>query len=133
MVEFQTVAGWVIGGLFYDEIKVATSISYGKVKSLLSKELPLKDDELDIIEAEIVACEEKHLDSKELFYEYIAQNQTIQEVLKSLEKREPQKSKEIVNAFKNNKKTKFNLDLESVDVVKSSFNGNDDCEMNIKL
>ena len=133
MVEFQTVAGWVIGGLFYDEIKVATSISYGKVKSLLSKELALKDDELDIIEAEIVACEEKHLDSKELFYEYIAQNKTIQEVLKSLEKREPQKSKEIVNAFKNNKKTKFNLDLESVDAVKSSFNGNDDCEINIKL
>jgi len=133
MLEFQTVAGWLIGGLFYDEIKVATSISYGKVKSLLSKELPLKEDELDIIEAEIVTCEEKHLDSKELFYEYISHNQTIQEVLKSLEKREPQKSKEIVNAFKNNKKTKFNLDLENVDAVKSSFNGNDDCEINIKL
>ena len=130
--EFLTIANLILSGLFYDQVKVATVTSYDLVKSSLSKKLPLQDKELDIIETEIVAMDKESYTSVESLSELIGQNETIQNILKQLEKREPEKSKEVVNSFKSNKKTEFDLDLSSVDTVKSSFNNNEDCEINIK-
>jgi len=130
--EFLTVANLILSGVFYDQIKVATVTSYDLVKLSLSKKLPLQEKELDIIETEIVAMDKELYSSEESLSTLISQNKTIQNILKQLEKREPEKSKEVVNSFKHNKKTKFDLDLSTVDTVKSSFNNNDDCEIKIK-
>jgi len=130
--EFLTVANLILSGIFYDQVKVATVTSYELVKLSLSKKLPLRDEELDIIETEIVSMDKELYSSEESLSQLIGQNETIQNILKQLEKREPKKSKEVVNSFKHNKKTKFDLDLSSVDTVKSSFNNNEDSEIKIK-
>jgi len=130
--EFLTIANLLLGGLFYDQVKVATVTSYDLVKSSLSKKLPLQDKELDIIETEIVAMDKESYTSVESLSELIGQNETIQNILKQLEKREPEKSKEVVNSFKNNKKTEFDLNLSDLNTLKSSFNNNEDCEIKIK-
>ena len=130
--EFSTIANLILSGLFYDQVKVATVTSYDLVKSSLSKKLPLQDKELDIIETEIVAMDKESYTSVESLSELIGQNETIQNILKQLEKREPEKSKEVVNSFKNNKKTEFDLNLSDLNTLKSSFNNNEDCEIKIK-
>ena len=107
-------------------------ITYDSAKSSLAKLLPLNEKELDIIEAEIISCDKKSYESQKSLYEYIYQNNIIQNIFKDIEKREPEKSKEIVNSFKNNKTTKFNLELNSNDIIKSSFNQNEGCEFTIK-
>jgi hypothetical protein len=130
--DFLNVANMILGGIFYDQVKIATVTSYELVKLSLSQKLPLKDEELDIIETEIVSIDKELYSSEESLSELIGQNETIQNILKQLEKREPEKSKEVVNSFKRNKKTDFDLDLSDVDTVKSSFNNNEDCEIKIK-
>jgi Asp-tRNA(Asn)/Glu-tRNA(Gln) amidotransferase C subunit len=130
--EFLNVANMILSGIFYDQVKIATVSSYELAKLSLSKKLPLKDEELDIIETEIVSMDKELYSSEESLAKLIAQSETIQNILKQLEKREPEKSKEMVNSFKHNKKMKFDLDLSSVDTVKSSFNNNEDCEIKIK-
>ena len=130
--EFLTIANLILSGVFYDQVKVATVTSYDLVKLSLSKKLSLEEKELDIIETEIVSMDKELYSSEESLSQLIAQNEIIQNILKQLEKREPEKSKEVLNSFKHNKKMKFDLDLSSVDTVKSSFNNNEDCEIKIK-
>ena len=127
--EFLTVANLILSGIFYDQVKVATITSYDLIKLKWQEQLPLSNDDADIIETELVSEE---YESQEALVEVIQSNEKIQEILKALVKREPEKSKEVVNSFKHNKKTKFDLDLSSVDTVKSSFNNNEDSEIKIK-
>lgn len=129
---FVTVANLILSGLFYDQIKIAGLTSYELVKSSLAKQLPLKKEELELIETEIVSIDKSLYDSEAMLNQLIIQNNNIQNTLKQVEMREPQKSKEVVNSFKHNKNTKFDLDLSNVDTVKSSFNNNQDAEINVK-
>ena len=130
--EFLTVADLILSGLFYDQVKISTVTSYDLVKLSLSKKLALEKKELDIIETEIVSIDKKSYGAEEKLVALISENEVIQNILKELEKREPEKSKEVVNSFKHNKRTGFELDLSGIDTVKSSFNNNEDCEIKIK-
>ena len=122
--EFVNIASWIAGGIFYDQIKIATMITYDSAKNSLAKLLPLNDKELNIIEAEIISCDKEIYKSQELLYAYISQNNIIQNIFTELESREPEKSREIVNSFKKNENSIFDLTLGDSDVVKSSFNNN---------
>lgn len=124
--EFLTVANLILSGLFYDQVKVATVSSYDLIKS------SFQEKELDIIETEILAMDKELYSSEESLSMLISKNEVIQNILKELEKRAPEKNKELINSFKHNKKTKFDLDLSGIDTVKSSFNNNEDSEIKIK-
>ena len=130
--EFLTVANLILSGLFYDQVKISTVTSYDLVKLSLSKKLALEKKELDIIETEIVSIDKKSYGAEEKLVALISENEVIQNILKELEKRAPEKNKELINSFKHNKKTKFDLDLSGIDTVKSSFNNNEDSEIKIK-
>ena len=130
--ETQIILSWMIGGAFWDQIKIASSSAYHLAKETLANNLPLNQDELDLIEAEIVSCDEASFESFETLQNYITDNNTIQEVLVGMEQREPAKLKEIVNSFKNNKNTKMDLELGDSLKVQSAFNNNSDSEINIK-
>lgn len=130
--EFVNIASWIAGGIFYDQIKIATMISYDSAKSSLAKLLPLNEKELDVIEAEIISCDKEIYKSQELLYECISKNNVIRSIFAELESREPKKSREIVNSFKKNENSVFDLTLGDSDVIKSSFNNNQDSEIIIR-
>jgi len=130
--EFLTVANLILSGMFYDQIKVVGSTSYELTKNHLLSKLPIGEKELDVIETEIIAMDKNSYNSEETLNKLISENQNIQNILKELVEKEPAKTKEVVNSFKHNKKTKLDLDLSSVDTVKSSFNNNEDCDIKIK-
>ena len=129
--EAHTILGLIISGAFYDQVKIATILSYNLAKESLSSYLPLNEDEIGIIEAEIISCD-KVYNSKEEFQKYINENKIIQKVIQNMEKREPIKVKEIVNSFKKNDTTNFDLSLGENVKITDSFNENKNCEINIR-
>lgn len=130
--EAHAILGLIISGAFYDNIKIATTLSYGLAKESLSKYLPFKENELDIIEAEIISCDDKISNSKEDLEKYINENKTIQKIIQDIGKREPLKVKKIVNSFKKNDTTSFDLELGDNVKITDSFNENENCEINIR-
>lgn len=130
--EVQTALNLIISGAFYDQVKIASALSFNIAKETLTKHLPLKKDEIDTIEAEILSCDNKIYNSEEEFQKYINENKTIQTILKNLEEREPKKVKEIVNSFQKNNTTSFDLTLGNNMKITDSFNENENCEIKIK-
>ena len=130
--ETQTLLGLIISGAFYDQVKIATALSFDLAKETLAKHLPLKKDELDAIEAEILSLDSEVYSSVEEFQKHINENETIQMILKNLEEREPKKVKEIVNSFQKNDTTSFDLTLGNNVKITDSFNENENCEIKIR-
>ena len=130
--ETQTILGLIISGAFYDQVKIATALSFDLAKETLAKHLPLKKDELDAIEAEILSLDSEVYSSVEEFQKHINENETIQMILKNLEEREPKKVKEIVNSFQKNDTTSFDLTLGNNVKITDSFNENENCEIKIR-
>jgi len=130
--EVQTALNLIIGGAFYDQVKIASALSFNIAKETLAKYLPLKKDEIDTIEAEILSLDSKVYSSAEELQKYINENETIQIILKNLEEREPKKVKEIVNSFKKNNTTSFDLTLGDNVKIADSFNENENCEIKIR-
>jgi len=60
----------------------------GSVKIALSK-LPFKKNELEVIEAEIIDNEDSLLSDKDRFLEFINSNQNINQIIESINQREP--------------------------------------------
>ena len=58
------------------------------VKTALSK-LPFKQNEIEVIEAEIIEIDNSLFSNKEKFLEYINDNKSINEIMKTISTREP--------------------------------------------
>lgn len=125
----EAVLGYMVGGIYYDAVKSTTVSSFVAIKEKVKKYFPLDENEIFAIEREIEKAD-KNITLEE-FRNYITSNEQIIEILKKLQNREPQKTKEIIDSFKNNKDTKFDLLFGDNYLIKNSFNENQNCEIKI--
>lgn len=125
----DAVLGYIVGGIYYDSIKVMAISSYTNIREKVRKYLSLDENEICVIEQEIEKID-KNITLEE-FRSYITTNTQINKILKNLQTREPQKTKEIIESFKNNKDTKFDLLFGDNYLIKNSFNENQNCEIKI--
>jgi hypothetical protein len=125
----EAVLGYIVGGIYYDAVKTTTVSSFATIKEKVKKYFSLDENEISLIENEIEKVD-KNITLEE-FRNYIASNEQISEILKNLQNREPQKTKEIIESFKNNKDTKFDLLFGDDYLIKNSFNENQNCEIKI--
>lgn len=125
----DVVLGYIVGGIYYDAVKTTTVSSFMTIKEKVKKYFSLDEKEVSLIEKEIEKVD-KNITLEE-FRNYIITNEQISEILKNLQTREPQKTKEIIDSFKNNKDTKFDLLFGDNYLIKNSFNENQNCEIKI--
>lgn len=125
----EAVLGYMVGGIYYDAVKTTTVSSVMAIKEKVKKYFSLDENEVSLIEKEIEKAD-KNITIEE-FRNYITSNEQISEVLRNLQNREPQKTKEIIESFKNNKDTKFDLLFGDNYLIKNSFNENQNCEIKI--
>ena len=125
----EAVLGYMVGGIYYDAVKTTTVSSFMAIKEKVKKYFSLDENEVFLIEKEIEKID-KNITIEE-FRNYITSNEQISEILKNLQTREPQKTKEIIDSFKNNKDTKFDLLFGDNYLIKNSFNENQNCEIKI--
>jgi hypothetical protein len=125
----DAVLGYMVGGIYYDAVKTTTVSSFIAIKEKVKKYFSLDENEVSLIEKEIEKAD-KNITLEE-FRNYIIANEQISEILKNLQTREPQKTKEIIDSFKNNKDTKFDLLFGDNYLIKNSFNENQNCEIKI--
>jgi len=125
----EAVLGYMVGGIYYDAVKTTTVSSFIVIKEKVKKYFSLDENEVSLIEKEIEKVD-KNITIEE-FRNYITSNEQISEVLRNLQNREPQKTKEIIESFKNNKDTKFDLLFGDNYLIKNSFNENQNCEIKI--
>lgn len=129
LLSSQAILGYVVGGIYYDVVKTTTVSSFIAIKEKVKKYFSLDENEISLIEKEIEKAD-KNITLEE-FRNYIIANEQISEILKKLQTREPQKTKEIIESFKNNKDTKFDLLFGDNYLIKNSFNENQNCEIKI--
>lgn len=125
----DVVLGYMVGGIYYDAVKTTAVSNFIAIKEKVKKYFSLDENEVSLIEKEIEKAD-KNITLEE-FRNYIIANEQISEILKNLQTREPQKTKEIIDSFKNNKDTKFDLLFGDNYLIKNSFNGNQNCEIKI--
>jgi hypothetical protein len=125
----EAVLGYMVGGIYYDAVKTTTVSSFMAIKEKVKKYFSLDENEVSLIEKEIEKVD-KNITLEE-FRNYITTNEQISEILKNLQNREPQKTKEIIESFKNNKDTKFDLLFGDNYLIENSFNENQNCEIKI--
>lgn len=125
----EAVLGYMVGGIYYDAVKTTTVSSVMAIKEKVKKYFSLNENEVSLIEKEIEKVD-KNITLEE-FRSYITANEQISEILKNLQTREPQKTKEIIDSFKNNKDTKFDLLFGDNYLIENSFNENQNCEIKI--
>ncbi|MFW2586001.1 hypothetical protein [Aliarcobacter butzleri] len=125
----EAVLGYMVGGIYYDAVKSTTVSSFVAIKEKVKKYFSLDENEVSLIEKEVEKVD-KNITFEE-FRNYIIANEQISEILKNLQTREPQKTKEIIESFKNNKDTKFDLLFGDNYLIKNSFNENQNCEIKI--
>ena len=125
----EAVLGYMVGGIYYDAVKSTTVSSFVAIKEKVKKYFSLDENEVSLIEKEVEKVD-KNINLEE-FRNYIIANEQISEILKNLQTREPQKTKEIIESFKNNKDTKFDLLFGDNYLIKNSFNENQNCEIKI--
>lgn len=125
----EAVLGYMVGGIYYDAVKTTTVSSVMAIKEKVKKYFSLDENEVSLIEKEIEKVD-KNITLEE-FRNYISSNEQISEILKNLQNREPQKTKEIIESFKDNKDTKFDLLFGDNYLIKNSFNENQNCEIKI--
>lgn len=125
----EAVLGYMVGGIYYDAVKTTTVSSFMAIKEKVKKYFSLDENEVSLIEKEIEKVD-KNITIEE-FRSYITDNIKISEILKNLQTREPQETKEIIESFKNNKDTKFDLLFGDNYLIKNSFNENQNCEIKI--
>lgn len=125
----EAVLGYMVGGIYYDAVKTTTVSSFMAIKEKVKKYFSLDENEVSLIEKEIEKID-KNITLEE-FRNYITSNEQISEILKKFQTREPQKTKEIIDSFKNNKDTKFDLLFGDNYLIKNSFNENQNCEIKI--
>lgn len=125
----EAVLSYMVGGIYYDAVKTTTVSSFMAIKEKVKKYFSLDENEISLIEKEIEKVD-KNITIEE-FRNYITSNEQISEVLRNLQNREPQKTKEIIESFKNNKDTKFDLLFGDNYLIKNSFNENQNCEIKI--
>lgn len=125
----EAVLGYIVGGIYYDAVKTTTVSSFTAIKEKINKFFSLDENEIFVIEREIEKVD-KDITLEE-FRTYITSNEQISEILKNLQNREPQKTKEIIESFKDNKDTKFDLLFGDNYLIKNSFNENQNCEIKI--
>jgi hypothetical protein len=125
----EVVLGYIVGGIYYDAVKTTTVSSFMAIKEKVKKYFSLDENEVSLIEKEIEKID-KNITIEE-FRNYITSNEQISEILKNLQTREPQKTKEIIDSFKNNKDTKFDLLFGDNYLIENSFNENQNCEIKI--
>jgi hypothetical protein len=126
----EAVLGYMVGGIYYDAVKTTTVSSFMAIKEKVKKYFSLDENEISLIEKEIEKVD-KDITLEE-FRTYITSNEQISEILKNLQIREPQKTKEIIYSFKNNQDLEIDLLLGNDYLIKSSFNGNTNCKINIR-
>lgn len=125
----EAVLGYMVGGMYYDAVKTTTVSSFTVIKEKINKFFSLKENEIFVIEREIDKVD-KDITLEE-FRNYIIDNKEIIKILKNLQNREPQKTKDIIESFKNNKDTKIDLLFGDNYLIKNSFNENQNCEIKI--
>ena len=125
----EAVLGYIVGGIYYDAVKTTSVSGFMAIKEKVKKYFPLDENEIFAIEREIEKAD-KNITLEE-FRNYITSNEQIIEILKKLQNREPQKTKEIIDSFKNNKDTKFDLLFGDNYLIENSFNENQNCEIKI--
>jgi hypothetical protein len=125
----EAVLGYMVGGIYYDAVKTTAISNFMAIKEKVKKYFSLDENEVSLIEKEIEKVD-KNITIEE-FRSYITSNEQISEILKNLQTREPQKTKEIIDSFKNNKDTKFDLLFSDNYLIKNSFNENQNCEIKI--
>lgn len=129
LLSSQAILGYVVGGIYYDVVKTTTVSSFIAIKEKVKKYFSLDENEISLIEKEIEKVD-KNITLEE-FRNYIIANEQISEILKNLQTRESQKTKEIIESFKNNKDTKFDLLFGDNYLIENSFNENQNCEIKI--
>ena len=125
----EAVLGYMVGGIYYDAVKTTAVSNFMAIKEKVKKYFSLDENEVSLIEKEIEKAN-KNITLEE-FRNYIIANEQISEILKNLQTREPQKTKEIIESFKNNKDTKFDLLFGDNYLIENSFNENQNCEIKI--
>jgi hypothetical protein len=125
----EAVLGYVVGGIYYDAVKITAVSNFMAIKEKVRKYFSLDENEISVIEKEIEKVD-KNITLEE-FRNYITSNEQISEILKNLQNREPQKTKEIIESFKNNKDTEFELLFGDNYLIKNSFNENQNCKIKI--
>lgn len=125
----EAVLGYIVGGIYYDAVKNTTVSSFITIKEKVKKYFSLDENEVSLIEKEVEKVD-KNITLEE-FRNYIIANEQISEILKNLQTRESQKTKEIIESFKNNKDTKFDLLFGDNYLIENSFNENQNCEIKI--
>lgn len=125
----EAVLGYIVGGIYYDAVKTTTVSSFITMKEKVKKYFSLDENEVSLIEKEVEKVD-KNITLEE-FRNYIIANEQISEILKNLQTRESQKTKEIIESFKNNKDTKFDLLFGDNYLIENSFNENQNCEIKI--
>ncbi|MPL73579.1 hypothetical protein SDC9_19384 [bioreactor metagenome] len=125
----EAVLGYIVGGIYYDAVKTTTVSSFITIKEKVKKYFSLDENEVSLIEKEVEKVD-KNITLEE-FRNYIIANEQISEILKNLQTRESQKTKEIIESFKNNKDTKFDLLFGDNYLIENSFNENQNCEIKI--
>lgn len=125
----EAVLGYMVGGIYYDAVKTTAVSNFIAIKEKVKKYFSLDENEVSLIEKEIEKVD-KNITIEE-FRNYIISNEQISVILKNLQTREPQKTKEIIESFKNNKDTKFDLLFGDNYLIKNSFNENQNCEIKI--
>lgn len=125
----EAVLGYIVGGMYYDAVKTTTVSSFITIKEKVKKFFSLDENEVSLIEKEVEKVD-KNITLEE-FRNYIIANEQISEILKNLQTRESQKTKEIIESFKNNKDTKFDLLFGDNYLIENSFNENQNCEIKI--
>jgi hypothetical protein len=125
----EAVLGYMVGGIYYDAVKTTAVSNFIAIKEKVKKYFSLDENEISLIEKEIEKVD-KNITLEE-FRNYITSNEQISEVLRNLQNREPQKTKEIIDSFKNNKDTKFDLLFGDNYLIENSFNENQNCEIKI--
>lgn len=126
----EAVLGYMVGGIYYDAVKTTTVSSFMAIKEKVKKYFFLDENEISLIEKEIEKVD-KNITIEE-FRDYITSNEQISEVLRNLQIREAKKTKEIIDSFKNNQDLEIDLLLGNNYLIKSSFNGNTNCKINIR-
>lgn len=126
----DAVLGYIVGGIYYDAVKTTAISNFMAIKEKVKKYFSLDENEVSLIEKEIEKVD-KNITLEE-FRNYITTNEQISEILKNLQTREAQKTKEIIDSFKNNQDLEIDLLLSNDYLIKSSFNGNTNCKINIR-
>ncbi|MFW0702271.1 hypothetical protein ACN09M_04540 [Aliarcobacter butzleri] len=126
----EAVLGYIVGGIYYDAVKTTATSSFIAIKEKVKKYFSLNENEIFVIEREIEKADKNT--TLEEFKNYIIDNKEIIRILKNLQTREPQKTKDIIESFKNNKDLEIDLLLANDYMIKNSFNGNTNCKINIR-